>query len=59
MIIIIAESRIIIELNELIYARAKLVCKKMGVPFKSMKKKAKPGWEIRLETQTKHDIPKQ
>ena len=43
----------IIELNQLIYAGAKLVCEKIGILSKSMKKKSKPGWEIRLETQLK------
>ena len=33
----------ITELNELMYARAKLVCEKIGVPFKTTKKKSKPG----------------
>ena len=41
------------ELNELIYAGAKLVYEKIGIPSKSTKKKSKPGWEIRLETQIK------
>ena len=41
----------ITELNELIYACAKLVCEKIGIPLKSTKKQLKPGWEIRLETQ--------
>ena len=41
----------ITELNELIYAGAKLVCVKIGIPSRSTKKKSKPGWEIRLETQ--------
>ena len=40
----------ITELNELIYAGAKLVCKKIGIPSKSTKEKSKPGWEFRLET---------
>ena len=31
------------ELNDLIYARAKLVCEKIGVPSKSTKKQSKPG----------------
>ena len=44
----------ITELNELIYAGAKLVCEKIGVPLKSMNKKSKPGWEIRLETQLRN-----
>ena len=43
----------ITELNDLIYAGAKLVCGKIGVPSKSMKKQSKPGWEVRLETQIK------
>ena len=43
----------ITELNELIYAGAKLVCEKVGIPSKSTKKLSKPGWEIRLETQIK------
>ena len=42
------------ELNELIYAGAKLVCEKIGIPSKSTKKKSKPGWEIRLETLIKN-----
>ena len=33
----------ITELNELIYAGAKLVCEKIGIPTKSTKKKSKPG----------------
>ena len=41
------------ELNELIYARAKLVLEKVSIPFKNTNKKSKPGWEIRLETQIK------
>ena len=41
------------ELNELIYAGAKLVCEITGIPSKSTKKKSKPGWEIQLETQVK------
>ena len=40
----------ITELNELIYAGAKLVCEKIGIPSKNMKEKSKPGWEFRLET---------
>ena len=43
----------ITELNELIYAGAKLVCEKIGIPSKSTKKQSKPGWEIRRETQIK------
>ena len=41
----------ITELNELIFAGAKLVCENIRIPLKSRKKKSKPGWEIRLETQ--------
>ena len=37
----------ITELNELIYARAKLISDKIGLP----KKNTKPGWKIRLETE--------
>ena len=43
----------ITELNELIYAGAKLVCEKIRIPSKSTKEKSKPGWEFRLETQIK------
>ena len=31
----------------------KLVCENIGILQKSTKKKSKPGWEIRLETQIK------
>ena len=41
----------ITELNVLIYAGAKLVCDKIGVPLKNMNRNSKPGWEIWLETQ--------
>ena len=44
----------ITELNELIYARAKFVCEKSGIPSKSMKKESNPGLEIRLETPIKN-----
>ena len=37
------------ELNDLIYAGAKLVCGKIWVHLKSTKKQWKPGWEVRLE----------
>ena len=47
-------TNIITELNELIYAGAKLVYEKIGIPSKSAKKQSKPGWEIRLETQIKN-----
>ena len=43
----------ITELNELIYAGAKLVCENIGIPTKSTKKQQKPGWEIRLESPIK------
>ena len=43
----------ITELNELIYAGAKLVCEKIGITSKSTKKQLKPLLEIRLETQIK------
>ena len=43
----------IIELNELIYAGAKLVCENIGIPEKITKKQQKPGLEIRLELQIK------
>ena len=43
----------ITELNELIYAGAKLVCENIAIPLKSTKKQSKPGWEIQLETQIK------
>ena len=44
----------ITELNELISVGAKLVCEKIGTPSISTKKRSKPGWEIRLETQVKN-----
>ena len=44
----------ITELNELIYAGAKLVCEKIGIPSKRTKKPSRAGWEIRLETQIKN-----
>ena len=43
----------ITELNDLIYAGAKLVCEKMGVLLKTTDRKSKPGWELRLESQIK------
>ena len=46
------------ELNDLIYAGAKLECEKIEVPSKSTKKQCKPGLEVRLETQIKN-LPKQ
>ena len=49
----------ITELNELIYAGAKLVSEKIGVCLKSTNNKSKPGWEIRLETQVKKSLRKQ
>ena len=44
----------IYELNYLIYAGAKLVNEKIGIPTKSTKKQSKPGWEVRLETQIRN-----
>ena len=41
----------ITDLNELIYAEAKLVCENIGIPSKNMKEKSKSGWEFRLKTQ--------
>ena len=43
----------IIELNELIYAGARLVCKRIGILLRNLKRNTKPGWEIRLEGQIK------
>ena len=43
----------ITELNELIYARAKLDCEKIGIPPESTKKESNQRWEIRLERQVK------
>ena len=37
------------ELNDLIYAGAKLVCDKIGVLLKNIGKKSKPGEELRFE----------
>ena len=44
----------ITKLNELIYAGAKLVCKKIRVPLKNTNRNSKPGWEIRLETKIRN-----
>ena len=44
----------ITESNELIYAGAKLVCEKIGIPSKSTKEKSKPGWEFWLEIQIRN-----
>ena len=41
----------ITELNELIYAGAKLVCEKIEIHSKSTKKQSRLRWEIRLEAQ--------
>ena len=41
------------ELNELIYAGAKLVFENIVIPSKSTKKQQKPGWEIKQESQIK------
>ena len=43
----------ITELNDLIYAEAKLVCEKIGIFLKTTDRKLKPGWELRLESQIK------
>ena len=43
----------ITELNELIYAGAKLVCEKIGISSKSTKNQSKPEWEMRRELQIK------
>ena len=44
----------ITDLNELIYAGAKLVSENIRIPSKNTKAKSKPGWEFRLETQIKN-----
>ena len=44
----------ITELNELIYAGGKLVCKKIGGTLKKHDEKSKPGWKIRLEIRIKN-----
>ena len=38
----------ITELDDLIYAGAKLVCEKIGVTLKATGRKSKTGWELRL-----------
>ena len=43
----------ITELNELIYARAKLVCEKIRIASKSTKKNSKCGWKIEVKKQIK------
>ena len=47
----------ITELNDLIYAGAKLV-RKIGVFLKTIDRKSKPGWELRLESQIKKNKTK-
>ena len=42
------------ELNELIYAGAKLVSIKVGVPLKNTNRNSKPWWKIWLETETRN-----
>ena len=42
------------ELNQLIYAEAKLVCDKISVSPKITNRNSKRGWEIRLETQIRN-----
>ena len=49
----------ITELNELIYAEAKLVWNRIGVSLKNTNRNSKLGWEIRLETQTKKNLRKE
>ena len=41
------------ELNDLIYAGAKLVCFNIRIPLKTTERKTKPGWELRVELQIK------
>ena len=41
------------ELNDLIYAGAKLVNNKIDIPQRNPKRNPKPGWEMRLERQIK------
>ena len=53
-ILLYISTNYITELNELIYAGAKLVCEKIGIPSKNTKKQSKLGWEVRLETQIKN-----
>ena len=38
----------ITELNDVIYAGAKLVCEKIGVHLKTTEKHSKPGWQVRI-----------
>ena len=40
-------------INELIYAGAKILCENIGIPSKSTKKQQKSGWQIRRESQIK------
>ena len=42
------------ELNELIYAGAKLICEKIVDPLKNTNRKSKPGWKFGLETLIKN-----
>ena len=44
----------ITELNDLIYAGAKLVCENVGFLLKNTKRKSKPRGKIRLETQLRN-----
>ena len=41
------------ELNELIYAGAKLVSDKIGIPQRNPERNSKSGWEMRIEAQIK------
>ena len=49
----------ITDLNKLINAGEKLVCEKIGIPSKSIKKQSKPGWEIQPGMQIKKKLRKQ
>ena len=44
----------ITKLKEHIYAGAKLVSKKIGIPLKNTSRNSKPGWKIGLETQIRN-----
>ena len=44
----------ITELNKFIYAGAKSVFDKIGVPLKNTIRNLKPGWEIQLEMQIRN-----
>ena len=44
----------ITEFHELIYAGAKIVYEKIGIPSKSTKEKSEPRWEVQIESQIKN-----